>query len=531
MGSSLLLALAAPGGRNALMLAALAVLLLSLAGAAQGQEASMRKLLMPGPLISAHAEEEENCTACHQSFAKEAQDELCLDCHTEVADDISSSEGMHGRRYQVDTGCNQCHRDHLGRDADITSLDADSFDHRLTDFPLTGAHRLGVCSSCHEAGKTFREAPGQCIDCHDDDDIHRGALGESCGDCHDDSSWGKLIFDHDSTDFPLRGQHMKTSCAACHPAERFEDTPKQCHDCHSLNDVHGGQRGQDCGSCHGVSEWTTNSFDHNEETDFDLLGAHTELRCQACHVDMEMEQVAGDTCDSCHLSDDVHNGRNGTQCQDCHDNERWKDVRFDHDKDTKFPLRGKHSKLTCEACHFGGALDLDNLAGCDSCHAGDDPHRGARGQQCDQCHEESGWEKVRFDHDLSGFPLLGMHTGLSCDSCHIDQAYGEVGSTCDDCHQQDDYHKGHLGQQCESCHNPTDWTRWQFDHDKQTDFSLTGSHAPLLCLDCHTSTRGGNTSSACSSCHRDDDRHSGRFGRDCARCHNTESFDQVQIGR
>jgi hypothetical protein len=513
------------------VLAALVVLLLSLAGVAQGQEASMRKLLMPGELISGHAEEEDNCSACHQSFAKEAQDTLCLDCHTEVADDISSSLGFHGLRYQTDAGCSQCHSDHLGRDADITSLDTDSFDHRLTDFPLGGAHNLAACSGCHEPDKTWREAPSQCIDCHGDDDIHRGVLGESCADCHNDSGWGEQEFDHDSTNFPLRGQHLETSCAACHPAQRYEDTPEQCHDCHSLNDVHGGQHGQDCGSCHDASEWSNMNFDHNMDTDFDLLGAHASLRCQSCHVGEEMDQVSGDTCDSCHRSDDVHSGRNGTQCNDCHDNESWENVSFDHDKDTEFALHGKHAELTCEACHFSGTIDLESGAGCDTCHAGDDPHGGALGQQCDQCHRESGWKKVRFDHDLSGFPLLGLHVGLSCDSCHIDQAYSETGGTCIDCHQQDDYHEGHLGEQCAQCHNPTDWTRWQFDHDSQTDFSLTGSHAQLLCQDCHTRDTSSKTSSECSSCHRDDDRHSRRFGRDCGRCHNTEAFDQVQFGR
>ena len=153
------------------------------------------------------------------------------------------------------------------------------------------------------------------------------------------------------------------------------------------------------------------------------------------------------------------------------------------------------------------------------------------GQQCDQCHQESGWQKVRFDHDMSGFPLLGLHAGLSCDSCHLDQAYGETGSACIDCHQQDDYHEGGLGWPCEQCHNPTDWTRWKFDHELQTDFSLTGSHAQLLCQDCHTRGSGNDTSSDCSSCHRADDPHSRRFGRDCGRCHNTEAFDQVQFGR
>lgn len=512
-------------------LVALLGVLLMLTSSVQAQEPRMSQLLMPGDLISGHADEENNCGACHQSFAKQAQDQLCLDCHEDIAGDITASAGFHGRRYRSETGCRQCHSDHLGRDADITSLQIDSFDHRLTDFPLRGGHQLSACDNCHEPEKTWREAPGQCIDCHREEEPHDGALGEACVDCHSDRGWEKQTFDHDSTDFPLLGKHQQATCAACHPGERYEATPTQCSACHSINDVHRGQRGQDCGLCHAENKWTEFSFDHDKDTEYKLLGAHSEMRCQGCHQGADMKQVAGNTCIDCHQSDDVHTGRNGTQCKDCHSNASWEKARFDHNSDTEFPLRGEHSKLSCQSCHYGGALEQTESTTCNNCHASDDPHRGVEGKQCATCHRESDWRDVSFNHELSSFPLLGLHANLLCDSCHLDQAYKETGGACIDCHQQDDIHEGGLGKDCAQCHNPTDWPRWEFDHQDQTNFPLAGEHAKLACQQCHDGGNAADTRSNCYSCHRDDDRHSGHFGRDCSRCHNADAFDQAEFTR
>jgi hypothetical protein len=517
--------------RRSLLLLALLGALLMFAGSAQAQEPGMSSLLMPGELIAGHADEEDNCSACHQSFAKEAQDALCVDCHTGIAADIESSTGFHGRSYHAESDCSQCHSDHLGRDADITSLQIDSFDHRQTDFPLRGAHQLVACSNCHEPKETWREAPGQCIDCHREDEPHRAALGEACADCHNDTDWAQPRFDHGTTDFPLLGKHQQTSCAACHPAERYEATPTQCAACHSLNDVHRGQRGQDCALCHDVNDWTDMKFEHNRDTEFELLGAHSEMRCQGCHAVSDMKQVAGNTCIDCHRSDDVHTGRNGVECNTCHGNDKWENISFDHNVDTKYPLRGEHAELSCQSCHFSGTLEYTAAASCSSCHASDDPHRRVEGEQCGSCHRESSWQQVSFDHELSNFPLLGLHANLLCDSCHLDKAYQETGSSCIDCHQQDDIHVGGLGTECAQCHNPTDWPRWDFDHGSQTNFPLTDGHSQLSCQQCHDEGDASKTSGDCYSCHRHDDLHSGNFGRDCSRCHNTAAFSQLEILR
>ena len=41
------------------------------------------------------------------------------------------------------------------------------------------------------------------------------------------------------------------------------------------------------------------------------------------------------------------------KCQNCHTEKRWREVKFKHDRDTDFPLKGEHKELSCAACHKG----------------------------------------------------------------------------------------------------------------------------------------------------------------------------------
>ena len=96
-------------------------------------------VLMPGPVIEAHADEERNCDACHGDFDKSGQSNLCLDCHENVAEDQALAQGFHGRSSTaVDSSCKSCHKEHKGRDFNSIPLDTDTFDHKNTDFSLVG---------------------------------------------------------------------------------------------------------------------------------------------------------------------------------------------------------------------------------------------------------------------------------------------------------------------------------------------------------------------------------------------------------
>ncbi|MEZ5557947.1 MAG: hypothetical protein R3E86_05295 [Pseudomonadales bacterium] len=510
------------------------IVLLTLPGlAAHSRAASIESLVMPGPVIEGHAETEHECSACHAPFSQSRQSDLCLTCHEDIADDISAARGLHGLHAKADdASCRGCHTEHKGRDADITGLVIEAFDHHRTGFDLEGAHAEASCSDCHAQGEKFRAAEPACASCHQKDDAHKGNLGEDCGSCHDASSWQQAQFDHGAeTDWPLNGAHEPLACAACHTDQVYENTPTECVACHAPDDVHDGQRGEDCGSCHNERDWKESEFDHAAETGFALEGAHADLACAGCHLaDMSLEEPP-DTCVGCHSADDPHQGRRGTDCAACHRQDTW-DVAFDHLAETGFALVGEHADLACQACHLG-ALDDPLPSECEDCHAQDDPHE----QQlsvCSDCHDPSGWStSVRFDHEFTHFPLLGMHRLATCEQCHTTLAFLDAGETCNSCHAADDVHRGSMGDDCAQCHGPSGWSLWQFDHDVQTDFPLTGAHEDLACEGCHVpgTPRPLEISQRCVSCHQGDDVHAGQFGDRCEQCHTTTAFSDAEALR
>lgn len=417
---------------------------------------------MPGPLIEGHAKLETDCSKCHESFSRQSQPKLCLDCHKEVAVDRAQARGFHGRdRNAMTSDCRHCHTDHKGRGTDIVLLDRETFNHVSTNFQLTGAHASVRCDGCHAPKEKFRKAPSTCIGCHRAVEPHKGRLGEDCQNCHGDKSWRPAkTFDHSKTKFPLVGAHRDVACTACHAGEKYK----------------------------GV----------------------------------------GTTCVSCHAVQDKHAGRYGQKCETCHASTKWATISFNHDKATKFPLRGKHATTKCDTCHTGD-LYRDKLAtNCASCHKKDDPHKGQLGARCEQCHKETGWrQKVAFDHDVTRFPLIGLHAGVACEECHRTPRFKDAQMACNSCHK-DTKHEGRLGTKCAQCHTPNSWKSWRFNHATQTRFPLTGAHQGLHCHACHTTKAATKVAvgTDCFSCHSGDDAHRGSFGRGCEQCHNTTSFQQ-----
>jgi predicted CXXCH cytochrome family protein len=510
--------------------------------------ASIESLVMPGPVIEGHADLEEECSSCHDLFDSAAQRRLCLDCHERIAEDLALTEGFHSHNQTAKTAqCTECHTEHKGRDADIVGLQPELFDHDATDFPLEEVHATQSCDSCHQpetsgsvatgalAGVAHFDAPTMCVGCHDDDDVHQGNLEDSCGDCHDPSTWKSGQFDHSSTDFDLIGKHAEANCSSCHLDQQFLENDSACVDCHRLDDVHGGSRGDDCADCHNSDSWETD-FDHESETEFPLVGAHQSLTCSNCHISETDYSGLPDSCQGCHGADDVHLGRNGSECESCHDQDAW-EVGFDHLAETDFELVAAHAEQACTACHTGSLTD-PLASECIDCHSSDDPH-DATLTDCAGCHGQDNWaEAAAFHHDLSDFPLVGLHRTVSCEQCHETLTYSPLAGDCQSCHLSEDVHERALGDSCETCHNPVGWEYWLFEHDVQTEFSLTGAHEQLVCDACHTP---GNKSAGaavspdkvpttCVACHRADDIHRGGFGQKCDRCHSTASFEQPLLG-
>jgi len=498
----------------------------------QARAAGIETLLMPGKVIAGHAKFEQECAKCHDRANRDRQPELCMDCHKDVAADVRGRAGFHGRLEGIDRAqCKACHSEHLGRDADIVKLDRTAFDHGRTDFALTGAHVAADCGACHERGRKFREARRGCIDCHRADEPHAGKLGTDCGACHETATWARARFDHGKTHFPLRDRHATATCTACHAGNRFAGTPVQCVACHAPDDVHRGARGPDCASCHGTAGWKTTKFDHAKETGFALAGAHAQVDCKVCHTTPNLKDPLPRDCAGCHRKADPHANRFGDACEKCHGTSAWKPSTFDHTRDGRLELVGRHAKLGCHACHTAVVAQQKLGTECHACHRTNDVHSGKLGTDCARCHGVEGWRTdVAFDHDLSDFPLVGLHVAVPCHECHSTPSYKGAAQDCHGCHQRDDKHKGALGKDCESCHSPNGWGLWEFDHAKATGFALVGAHTRATCEGCHKQPpETVKLTGDCASCHVQDDVHLGQFGRQCQRCHGSVTFKGARM--
>jgi hypothetical protein len=81
---------------------------------------------------------------------------------------------------------------------------------------------------------------------------------------------------------------------------------------------------------------------------------------------------------------------------------------------------------------------------------------------------------------------------------------------------------------CSECHTPDGWSLSGgkgrgFDH-AETGFPLTGTHASVLCTNCHVATR--KITRDCAGCHRDS--HQGRLGVQCDQCHNARAWQDTR---
>ena len=160
----------------------------------------------------------------------------------------------------------------------------------------------------------------------------------------------------------------------------------------------------DCKLCHVGANWNTLTsefrFDHHKETGVPLRGAHAEARCLRCHNDrgpVRVFQARG--CGGCH--EDLHQGKLGVQCQECHDEATWQPRgQIERHDRTRFPLTGAHVAVACLRCHPG--IDQGNLVPtdpeCVTCHRADlagtnNPPHTPLGwtARCDRCHQPTDW--------------------------------------------------------------------------------------------------------------------------------------------
>jgi len=459
----------------------------------------------------------DKCEPCHKSEFIKTQS---------VIERVKDGLDLNSTHLGLSQECRTCHFDeHRGQLNDCAKChdfvdwkksSSVKFDHNQAAYPLTGSHVSVACLKCHPAIADAKKMPSgkldadyfnykrinfsNCTPCHADP--HQNKFGQDCQSCHSTFSWldiKNMKYDHGKTRYPLLGLHAVVACEKCHqpdlkkPAIYKNMKFSECRDCHA--DAHAGQlavrtdKGK-CETCHDVKGFHPSLFTvamHNSESKYLLQGAHEKVECVKCHVRLQaklFEEKSGfrataDTafvvlkfvkqqCSSCHA--DIHGGQfadklKKNDCDICHKVTVWKDLKFDHDKDSEFALLGKHKSQSCEKCHPTADSNttvrmvvyrpLAKL--CEGCHK--DIHedqfapsvdKAGPKTYCDRCHNNDAFKPSSFDHNRqSRYSLTGAHIKVACNKCHIQMKiktdtlttlYKPISMECASCHP--DQHNG-----------------------------------------------------------------------------------------
>ncbi len=301
----------------------------------------------------------------------------------------------------------------------------------------------------------------------------------------------------------------------------------------------------ECDACHLPGTWhelrEDFTFDHEAETGVALEGAHDRARCLRCHNDRgPVASFAARGCRGCH--EDRHQGRLGSDCAACHEQEDWsvREAIARHDQ-TRFPLVGAHASAGCFACHPGAEVGRYDRAPveCIACHQQDlaqatSPDHRTQGwtQGCQECHSPVAWSGAWFEH--AQFPLAGAHASASCGSCHQNEVYAGTPRDCASCHLDDfngttdpSHTLAGFGTTCEACHSPQGWSPSSWSHP----WPLTGAHGSASCTSCHDPASFQVAGTSCVDCHLSDylgtqfpDHEQFSFSTACDSCHSTSSW-------
>jgi hypothetical protein len=292
----------------------------------------------PGPLSAqqshheplsgyhSHAMFEQECGHCHVPVHC-LSDDSCQSCHIAIAAERLEARGLHGQLL-AGASCRDCHREHRGREAQITQFIMASDEHALrTTFSLEMHYtnwggELIDCGHCHVSDGTT--SPGiDCLTCHVDQDhdamaIHLEKFGTNCLLCHDGRA-REVPFIHNQL-FLLDGAHGTAECIACHELYQPAETARVCADCHEEPALHAGSFGLACQRCHTTGDGWQNALltfhifplDHGDEG---------QLACESCH----RQTYVTYTCEACHAADEMllihieeQHEPGYAQCAGCH---------------------------------------------------------------------------------------------------------------------------------------------------------------------------------------------------------------------
>jgi hypothetical protein len=445
------------------------------------------QLLSPGPLSKAHASLEGD-QHCNDchSSGKRVDPGGCLKCHGDVGARIAAGRGLHGTEFKGKP-CESCHAEHLGGGAPVR-WDPGKLDHAQTGWALAGAHQKTPCNGCHNKANA-------------------------------------------------RGSHtflgLSTACTSCH------------------KDVHDNRFGSACKSCHTEQTWkalSVASFNHDLAR-FILRGAHQTTPCAKCHSEPpEYVGLKFAACTDCHK--DIHRGRLGPTCTNCHGEARWSPAVMKAGMHPGTSLANGHAAVLCRSCHDRGNLAAPSKGvACVSCHA--PVHDAPFGRGCASCHATIEWVGLARSiglaaHEKTDYALTGKHESVDCNRCHkpampADARYRKLSfARCADCHE--DRHQGEFASrrrgECGPCHTTAAFRSTLFGTlaHTSTRFPLEGTHTAVPCSVCHESERPmldlRVPKQACADCH--ENPHGDQFAREmnqggCGHCHKPNGWHLPKI--
>jgi hypothetical protein len=268
------------------------------------------------------------CSECHQGNTTSASSE-CISCHQA---NYNEAENHLAQNYPKE--CLQCHT--------TTSWEGATFDHNLTQFPLTGSHTATECSACHTNG--YAGTSMLCNSCHTKNynesvNPNHSSIGISteCEDCHNTNpGWEPASFPTHNDYYALNGAHAKigSDCFLCHEGN-YNTTKNTCYECHTADynatkdPAHvTAQFPKECAECHTENAWEPSTFDHDNQYFPIYSGEHRGEwnSCTDCHTVPTNYSVF--SCTNCHEHnktdmDEEHQGENGyvynsVNCYACH---------------------------------------------------------------------------------------------------------------------------------------------------------------------------------------------------------------------
>jgi hypothetical protein len=260
-----------------------------------------------------------------------------------------------------------------------------NFDHLRTGFPLTGAHAVTPCETCHIGGQ-MAGTPKNCDYCHRAGSriaatvmpLRHIVTTEPCDNCHRSAiSWTGARFSHVAV------------------------APGTCQTCHNGGTAAAKPAGHvattsSCDQCHRTIAWVPAGFNH--------VG------------------VLPGTCTNCHgvsaTGKPATHMPTTSSCDACHRTTAWKPSYYNH---------SGVAPGTCTTCHNG--VTATGLPG----------GHMVTTRSCDACHTTAGWLPATAYTHLS--PNWKPHnSSVTCFSCHTTRteqatwSYPAYTPACAGCH-------------------------------------------------------------------------------------------------